>query len=241
MPRREQSESALVELFRAIAAGEAAKVKEALERSPRLATEATTVGASAASALPCFLSEIQHYFYAGDTALHIAAASYNGRLVSRLIHLGAACSVRNRRGAEPLHYASDTNHIDSEAQAETIRILCAAGANPNALDNSGVAPLHRAVRTRGAAAVRTLLAAGADSRLKNTSGSTPLHLAVQNTGRGGTGSPWSKEQQQQVIVHLLTHGASLTDKNGRGKTVVDAASEEWIVAVLKAPVDRRVT
>jgi len=48
-----------------------------------------------------------------------------------------------------LHIASAANREAPEAQAATIRGLCAAGADPNALDASGVAPLHRAVRTRG--------------------------------------------------------------------------------------------
>jgi len=43
--------------------------------------------------------------------------------------------------------------------------------------------LHRAVRTRCAAAVRFLLQAGADPTTRNKPGSTAFHLAVQNTGR----------------------------------------------------------
>src|SRR5256885_12225037 len=41
-------------------------------------------------------------------------------------------------------------------------------------------PLHRAVRTRCAAAVQCLLRAGADPLMKNKPGSTAFHLAVQN-------------------------------------------------------------
>jgi hypothetical protein len=65
-----------------------------------------------------------------------------------------------------------------------------------------VTPLHRAVRTRCAAAVGALLDGGADTRRKNRSGSTPMLLAAQNTGRGGTGSPEAKAQQD-VIVRML--------------------------------------
>lgn len=50
--------------------------------------------------------------------------------------------ARNRRGAEPLHYAADTNRWDPTAQAETIEYLISIGADPNALDGSGVAPLQ---------------------------------------------------------------------------------------------------
>jgi ankyrin repeat protein len=41
--------------------------------------------------------------------------------------------------------------------------LVARGADPDALDKDGVAPLHRAVRTRSTGAVAALLAAGADA------------------------------------------------------------------------------
>jgi hypothetical protein len=47
--------------------------------------------------------------------------------------------------------------------------------------------------------VQTLLACGADPALKNKSGSTPMVLAIHNTGRGGTGSPEAKAQQQEIL------------------------------------------
>ncbi len=43
---------------------------------------------------------------AGDTALHIAAAAYRTDLAQRLVAAGADVRARNRRGAEPLHYAA---------------------------------------------------------------------------------------------------------------------------------------
>jgi hypothetical protein len=75
----ERASEALMDLLRAIAAGD---VRGATQR---LASE-------------YFLSEIAHYVYAGDTALHIAAAAFNPALVSDLIGRGAALSAKNRRG-----------------------------------------------------------------------------------------------------------------------------------------------
>src|SRR2546430_13232621 len=100
-----------------------------------------------------------------------------------------------------------------------------AGGDPSCGDPSGVAPLHRAVRTRCAAAVRALLAHGADPRIRNRSGSTPLHLAVQTTGRGGTGTADARKQQSEIFRLLLEHGARLTDEDARGKTVRDLAGD----------------
>jgi ankyrin repeat protein len=93
------------------------------------------------------------------------------------------------------------------AQSQIIAMLISAGADPNAVDKSGVAPLHRAVRNRCAAAVRALIGGGADPRAPNKSGSTPMLLATQNTGRGGSGSSEAKAQQQEILRLLEEHGA----------------------------------
>ena len=157
------------------------------------------------------IEELTHYMYGGDTALHAIAAAYRAALVPELLARGADVRARNRRGAEPLHYAAD-GYQDSplwnpSAQAATIEALVTAGADPNALDKSGVAPLHRAVRTRCAAAVAALLDAGADPHLPNKSGSVALDLARRTTGRGGSGKPAAKEQQEEIVRVLSQYGA----------------------------------
>jgi hypothetical protein len=190
----------------AIAAGEVAPCLDLLTAEAGLARARVEGGATRADAKANFLAGIGHYIYAGDTALHIAAAAYRVEVAERLIGLGAEVRARNRRGAEPLHYAADGNpqarRWDPPAQAATIERLIAAGADPNARDNSGVAPLHRAVRTRCAAAVAALLEGGADASLRNASGSTPMMLATQPTGRGGSGSPQAKAQQAKIVALL---------------------------------------
>ncbi len=219
-------------LIRAIIRDDSAEVSKLLAKSPLLARESLTVGASREQAVNFFSEEINHYLYAGDTPLHAAAAGYRTNAARALLKNGADVSARNRRGAEPLHYAADggfgARNWSPERQAEMIASLINAGANPNALDKSGVAPLHRAVRQRCSAAVASLLRNGADVRLKNTSGSTPLHLAVQNTGKGGTGSPESKALQKETIELLLKSGADLEDRDGRGKTAKACAQSDWI-------------
>jgi ankyrin repeat protein len=150
-----------------------------------------------------------------------------------LVAHGAEVRAQNRRGAEPLHYAADGSPgADSNAQHELICYLIDAGADPDALDKSGVAPLHRAVRDRCSGAVSALIDKGADPRLMNRSGSTPLHLAVQNTGKSHSGSEAANEEQQRIIVFLLDHGASPTDLDKNGKTVAAAASSDWIRQLL---------
>jgi hypothetical protein len=226
-------DSLFLNLVHAIISDDGSKVAELVNVSPALLREQAAVGATRHESDDYFLEAIAHYMYAGDTALHMAAAGFRHEIVQALLDRGADHSVRNRRGAQPLHYAADSNVWKPAAQVATIDRLIRAGADPNATDNSGVSPLHRAVRTRCAAAVQALLAGGAAPRGRNKSGSTPLHLAVQNTGRGDSGAPHAIEQQRQIIELLLRAGASPDDKNEKGKTVRDSATAGWMHALLQ--------
>jgi hypothetical protein len=232
----EFDDQALLALFAAIVSRDDVEVSRVLARTPGLATHPLRVGASRQDPRSCFLIPIRHHIYTGDTALHVAAAAYSRGLAEILVAQGAAVRARNRRGAEPLHYGSDgrpgTESPGSDAQGEVISYLIDVGADPDALDKSGVAPLHRAVRTRSSAAVSALVDGGADPMLMNKSGSTPLHLAVQNTGKSNSGSEAAKEEQRRIILLLLAHGASGDDLDARGKTAADAASSAWIRQLL---------
>jgi hypothetical protein len=188
--------ASLDDLIAAIVADDAAAVSRLLSTSPSLAL-AHQVGGDR------ILHEIEHYLYGGDTALHIAAAAYRASMIQELLASGADVNARNRRGAEPLHYAADgipgASTWNPEAQRGAIQALLQAGADPNALDKNGVAPLHRAVRTRCSAAVEALIEGGADTSLPNKRGSTARDLATRTTGRGGSGSPAAKAEQQQIL------------------------------------------
>src|SRR2546421_12631025 len=171
--------SVFLDFVRHVVSGDIDEVSRRLAARPALATAPAEVGAAREGATDFFFAEIAHYLYAGDTALHMAAAAFRRSVAKLLVAHGADCRARNRRGAQPLHYAADANRWEPTAQAETIEYLVSVGADPNTLDRSGVAPLHRAVRTRSSPAVRALLDGGANPRAPNKAGSTPLHLAVQ--------------------------------------------------------------
>ena len=230
---------ALQKLLQAIASRDRRSVSRLLAESPSLARMTVRVGATRGGAIDYFFKEVMHYAYAGDTPLHMAAAAYQRDVAAELLLLGANVNARNRRGAEPLHYAADgipgSPWWAPDAQYAVVEFLIGAGANPNSEDKSGVAPLHRAVRTRCTPAVRALLSNGADVLRRNKSGSTPLHLAVQNTGRGGTGSAVSRKEQTEIIRLLLNHGARPADKDSTGKSVKDSIKVEWIQAMLRQP------
>jgi len=203
------SDAELKRLVRTIVAADDAVVFALLEKKPRLAKAHFEDGATRQMAKPYHIDKIGHYVYSGDTALHIAAASYREEIARKLIAIGADVHARNRHGAEPLHYAVDgmpgSRAWKPDAQAATVACLIEAGADPNALDKNGATPLHRAVRTRCAVAVKVLLEGGADPRRKNKNGSTPMLLVTQNTGRGGSGSREAKAQQERIVELLQEH------------------------------------
>jgi ankyrin repeat protein len=238
-PRDGPDDGALLALFGAIASRDTVEIARRLDASPDLARRPIEVGATRQDPETYFLVAIGHYVYAGDTALHVAASAHQREVARSLVMRGAGVRARNRRGAEPLHYAADgspgAEHWDPVAQRDVITYLIEAGADPDALDKSGVAPLHRAVRTRCAAAVEALIEHGADPLLMNKSGSTPLHLAVQTTGRSNSGADAAKSEQARIIAFLLGHGAAPTDADANGKTVAAAASSHWIRDLLGTP------
>ena len=217
-------------LLRAIVADDRKAVKALLKADHGLAT-------CLVRQPKLYRSGIFHWLYMGDTALHLAAAGYRVEITRMLLEAGAEPNAAaNRRRSTPLHYAAD-GFITGPAwkpdrQVASLSCLLEAGANIHCQDRNGATPLHRAVRTRCAAAVRLLLQAGADPKLRNKPGSTPFHLAVQNTGRGGTGAAGALHAQREIIRNFLSVGLSPDLENGAGKSVRDCAQSRWIRELL---------
>src|SRR5258706_11151819 len=115
--------SGFLEFVRLVVKGEIDAVSRQLAACPAFATAAAEVGASRGGASGFFFSEIAHYLYAGDTALHMAAAAFGRAVADVLVEHGADWRARDRWGAQPLHYAADANHWDPTAQARTIAYL----------------------------------------------------------------------------------------------------------------------
>jgi ankyrin repeat protein len=197
--------SDLSQLLMAIATDDHRTAVNLLDATPSLAA------ARCARRDEFFLAERLTQVYEGDTALHAAAFSYDAEMARELVTRGADVRGRNRRGSEPLHAAvvgvPGSATWNPARQRAVILYLVEAGADPNATAAGGVTPLHRAVRNRCSAAVDALLGVGADPRLENTSGSTASDLAHWTTGRGGTGSPEAKAEQQ-IIIELLDSATS---------------------------------
>ncbi len=217
-------------IFTAIIEDERARVRELLKADPGAATR------SVDRAWLC-QKRIFHWIYEGDTALHLAAAGYRVEIAQLLVAAGADPNARgNHRRSGPLHYAADGflqgPEWNAARQVRTIECLLDAGADLHGQDKNGATALHRAVRTRCAAAVACLLKRGGEGRMKNKAGSTPFHLAVQNTGRGGSGAEAARAGQREIIGLFLAAGLKATLKDGKGKTVMDWARSDWIREML---------
>src|SRR5690242_4318337 len=122
-------------LVQAIVSGEIVPARKMLRAFPHLATARAAHGATRQNAEQHFYQDISHYMYEGDTALHMAAAAYQHEIAAELIAGGAEVRAKNRRGAEPIHYAADgapgAPAWNPDAQATTIACLIGAGADPN--------------------------------------------------------------------------------------------------------------
>jgi hypothetical protein len=71
-------------------------------------------------------SKIFHWIYAGDTALHLAAAGYRLEIIRLLLAAGAdPNAASNHRRSTPLHYAADgfldSPEWDAQRQVGTLR------------------------------------------------------------------------------------------------------------------------
>src|SRR4051812_10124630 len=143
-----KADLALRELVAAIAKGDDNLALRLLAASPILTRACFQTGATRQTARTFYLAPIGRYIWAGDTALHIAAAAYQTEMVRMLLGAGADVQAKNRLGDEALHAAAvgqpGSGMWNPPAQAATIVCLIEAGADPDTLNKTGVSPLHRA-------------------------------------------------------------------------------------------------
>jgi hypothetical protein len=105
------SDAELKRLVRTIVSADDAAVFALLERKPGLAKAHFEDGATRQMAKPYHIDKIGHYVYSGDTALHIAAASYREEIEYRSWWLGLTRSESttgaDRRIASGAHYQTN--------------------------------------------------------------------------------------------------------------------------------------
>lgn len=109
----------------------------------------------------------------GFTALHFAGFFGQTESARLLINAGAAVDAvsTNPMRVMPLHSAASARNL------ETVRLLLAHGAPPNARQHGGWAPIHAAAQNGDRPMVELLLKHGADPKLANDEGKTTAMVA----------------------------------------------------------------
>ena len=103
---------------------------------------------------------------------------------------------------------------------DAVKFHLANGIKVNAQDKTGkTAPLW-AVRSQKHAVVSHLLARGANPNLADNSQVTPLFWAV-------------RMRRNELVSQLLSKGSDIGHKDKRGKTVLDYAKDETVIAILR--------
>lgn len=111
-------------------------------------------------------------------------------------------------GWTPLHLAAGRRN------AEIVKMLIRAGADPKAKGSSGGIPLHDAVISGTAKITAVLIAEGSDPRAKSKSGRTPLHHALDRFCT-----------MTEIIKMLIRAGCDLGVKGQNGRTLLHEAAE----------------
>jgi hypothetical protein len=106
-------------------------------------------------------------------------------ILSPILIMDVAAVAVAARARQAMHWAALGGH------AGAVTLLASLGADPEARDVLGSAPLHYAADAGRAAAVRALLAAGARPALVNCFGRTALHWAEDRFPEGVAGPEWA--------------------------------------------------
>ena len=144
---------ATLDVFEAAATGNLAALESALSVQPDLVSEWSTDG---------------------WTPLHLAAAFGTPEAVQLLLDRGASVAAvsKNPQTNQPLHAA-----LALGRNPETIRLLLAAGADPNARQTAGYTALFSAAAANRRDLAEILIAHGANPSLQNDFGQTAATFA----------------------------------------------------------------
>ena len=93
---------------------------------------------------------------------------------------------------------------------DRVQLLLSKGANANALDDQGLAPLHVAIQNRSSDLAALLIEHGADANQPDNDGITPLTYAINRN-------------HVPSIKLLVAHGADVNARNKQGYTPLEFA------------------
>jgi ankyrin repeat protein len=187
----------------------------------------------------------------GRTALISASARGDLEVSSFLIQRGADVNIQDKQGYTALLHAIEARYEDVEKilldhpnldpharglngitalgsyvwreRTDAVKKLLERGANVNAQDNDGDAPLHGAAQNGNVELIDLLIDKGADPNLKNKLGGTPLMWAAVYG-------------HEDAARWLIEHGADPSLKDNDGMTARDWAiknKRDKLVALLQ--------
>jgi uncharacterized protein len=122
----------------------------------------------------------------------------------------------DKYGFTPLH------GVAGEDQYKMLEYLITKGANVNAQNEDGIAPLHLASYPH---VVQILVSAGANLNIRDKSGNTPLHVITEH-----------QDDTSDVIQALVQAGADINAQNSDSDTPLDIAlsrEDEEKIEVIK--------
>jgi ankyrin repeat protein len=147
--------------------------------------------------------DINRQDHGGRTRLHDSVIKGSVQEVEDLLALGAASTIQDSQGDQPLHYAA------SRALEGIIRLLIKRGADINAKGRAGMTPLHMSLRFPRI--FKALLQADSLISAQDDQGNTPLHLALSSNLAG-------TPPKGSTVEKLILHGADVNVRNNAGIT-----------------------
>lgn len=156
----------------------------------------------------------------GSTLLHMAASMGSKEFAEILINNKAMVNIQTPGGMTPLHLAVQGQGKNYQ---ETVEYLLSRGADPELKNKYGIKPLDKALYNPDYKILEILERYG-----QKIEGVT-LHLAIK-ADRAVT--PEKIKQAQEKIDYLIKHGATLEDRDEKGKTALSHAASARDTAAL---------
>ncbi|RAL26222.1 ankyrin repeat domain-containing protein [Thermoflavimicrobium daqui] len=161
-------------------------------------------------------ADVHHQDRDGNSALHIAAALGNEKLVQLLLGAGADVELQNEDEITPLIDAVKNN------QPSVVSLLLKQGANPHIAPFDEEPPLHIAIDLDNLEMVKLLLKGGADPNFCSfRNEKSALHIAASTNNI-------------ELVSLLLEHGASPLLKSRHGQLPQHVTKSEKIFQFLLA-------